>query len=74
MGFFVFLGRKCQYNSSGIAGRDHRQGDEDFFSKKKIGGADFFQKKLGRRRLFFTTNLENPRFHFSKKAIFEDQK
>ena len=36
----------------GYPGRDHRQGGEDFFSKKK-GGADFFSKKIRGRRLFF---------------------
>ena len=44
-------------------GRDHRQGGENFFSKKIWGAETFFTKKN-----------ENSRFHFSKKAIFEDQK
>ena len=32
----------------------------------------FFEKKGGED--IFTTKFENARFHFSKKAIFEDQK
>ena len=36
----------------GYSGRDHRQGGEDFFSKKK-GGEDFFSEKIRGRSLFF---------------------
>ena len=32
--------------SIGYPGRDHRQGGEDFFSKKKLGADFFFKKKL----------------------------
>ena len=59
-------------------------GGRRFFSKKNIGGGDFFSEKIKGRRPFvkkirraktlFTIKFENPRFHFSKKAIFEDQK
>ena len=37
------------------------------------GGEDF-SKKIRGAKTFFTTKFENPRFRFSKKAIFEDQK
>jgi hypothetical protein len=40
----------------GYPGRDHRQGGEDFFSKKNRGAQTFFRKKLGGRRLFFEKN------------------
>ena len=36
-------------------------------------GEDFFSKKK-EAKTFFTIIFENPRFDFSKKAIFEDQK
>ena len=55
-------------------GRDHRQGGGDFSSKKIRGAKTFFQKKIRGAKTFFTIIFENPRFHFSKKAIFEDQK
>ena len=37
----------------GYPGRDHRQGDEDFFFEKKRGGADFFSKKIRGAETFF---------------------
>ena len=57
----------------GYPGREHRQGAEEFFSKKKLEVKTFFSKKKG-VKTFFTTKFENPRFHFLKQAIFEDQK
>ena len=40
----------------GYPGRAHRQGGEDFFSKKIRGAETFFRKKLGGRELFFEKN------------------
>ena len=47
----------------GYPGRDHRQGGDDFFSKKirgaqtffrkKLGGGDFFLKKIRGAKTFF---------------------
>ena len=50
------------------------RGTETFFSKKKLGGRRLFFQKIRGAKTFFTKIFENPRFHFSKKAIFEDQK
>ena len=47
----------------GYPGRDHRQGGEDFFSKKFRGA-----------KTFFTIKFENLGFHIFKIDIFEDQK
>ena len=41
---------------TGYPGRDHRQGGEDFFSKKMRGAQTFFRKKLGGRSLFYEKN------------------
>ena len=46
-----------------IGGRGHRQGAVTFSKKKNKWGENFL-----------TTKFESQRFHFSKKAIFEDQK
>ena len=47
-------------------------GGRRLFSKKNRGAKNFFRKKGGED--LFTTKFENPRFHFSKRAIFEDHK
>ena len=57
------------YFSISKLGLDHRQGDENFFSKKIEGRGFFFQKILGGED-FLTSKFENPRFYFSKKGIF----
>ena len=60
----------------GYLGRDHRQGAETLFRKKrgvgelfleKIGGEHFFPKKI-------SEDLKIQDFTFQKKSIFEDQK
>ena len=40
----------------------------------KKGGEEFFSKKIRGAKTFFTIIFKNPRFYFSKKDIFEDQK
>ena len=51
-----------------------KKGGRILFFRKNKGGEDFFSKKIRGATTFFTIIFENPRFHFSKKAIFEDQK
>ena len=61
-------GWKCM--GAGTIDRERR-----LFYRKKLGGRTlFFSKKIRGAKTFFTTKFDNPRFHFSKKAIFEDQK
>ena len=57
----------------GYPGRDHQQGAKTFF-RKKIGGEYFFSQEIRGAKTFFTTKFENPRFHFSKEAIFKVKK
>ena len=51
----------------GYPGRDHRQGGEDFFSKKK-GGADFFWKKIRGAETFFRKKLRGSEDRQSEKV------
>ena len=63
----------------GYPGRDHEQGNEDFFRKKK-GNEDFFRKKLRGAKTFFpikiggedffTTKFEIKDFIFQKKPRY----
>ena len=67
-------------NLSGSRAVTIDRGGENFFLKE-IGGANIFSRKIRGTELFFrkkgtffTTKFENPRFHFSKRAIFEEPK